>query len=71
MKLGSDCDGQPVPPRIRVVVMVNIMVERRALSAMPVAACGLVRKGASFDIESVAPVPLKRRGNFRFVNGVG
>ena len=71
MKLGSDLGCQPVPPRIRVVVMVIIMVERRAPAAMPVAACWLVWKGASFDIRSVSPLPLKRRGNFPFVNRFG
>ena len=56
-EFGSDCDGQPIPPRIRVVIMVmNIMVAGRAPPAMPVAACELVRKGASFDIESLVSV---------------
>jgi hypothetical protein len=70
-KFGSDCDGQPIPPRIRVVMVMNIMIAGRAPPAMPVAACMLVEKGASFGIESMAPSPLKRRGNFPFVNLVG
>jgi hypothetical protein len=50
-EFGSDYDGQPIPPRIRVVIMVmNIVNAGRAPPAMPLAACMLVRKGASFDI---------------------
>ncbi|MBV9883526.1 MAG: hypothetical protein JO276_11000 [Sphingomonadaceae bacterium] len=49
---------QPAPPRIRVVIMVNMMVIERAPPPMPVAACWLLEKGASNDIGlnvSVAP----------------
>ena len=53
------------------VVMVIIMVDMRAPPLMPMAACVLVRKGASIDMGSVSPLPLKRRGNFPFVNLVG
>jgi hypothetical protein len=52
-------------------MVMNIVVAGRAPPAMPVAACMLVAKGASFDIESLAPSPHKRRGNFLFVNRVG
>ena len=69
---GSDCDGQPIPPRIRVMVMVmSIINAGRAPPAMPVAACELGRKGASFDMGSGSLVALRRRGNFPFVNQVG
>ena len=45
-EFGSDCDGQPIPPRIRVVMVMNIMVAGRRSSSMS--------KGQDISISSLS-----------------